>query len=155
MFRDPNYSNLLFFRILADEQRVLHFSTTRTGGVSRGNFRSLNLGNYSDDDPLNIFENRSIVARKFYKEANDLITPHQTHGNRVLLIDAAFLDLPNAEKLERLYGYDASITREKGFFLCVTTADCVPLLLFDRKNRPSPPFMRDGEVQREELLNAR
>ncbi|HHT29442.1 MULTISPECIES: peptidoglycan editing factor PgeF [Petrimonas] len=134
MFRDPNYSNLLFFRILADEQRVLHFSTTRTGGVSRGNFRSLNLGNYSDDDPLNIFENRSIVARKFYKEANDLITPHQTHGNRVLLIDAAFLDLPNAEKLERLYGYDASITREKGFFLCVTTADCVPLLLFDRKN---------------------
>lgn len=155
MFRDPNYSNLLFFRILADEQRVLHFSTTRTGGVSRGNFRSLNLGNYSDDDPLNIFENRSIVARKFYKEANDLITPHQTHGNRVLLIDAAFLDLPNAEKLERLYGYDASITREKGFFSVSPRPTAYRCCCSTGRTRPSPPFMRDGEVQREELLNAR
>ncbi|BBD46862.1 MAG: peptidoglycan editing factor PgeF [Petrimonas sp.] len=134
MFRHPNYSNLLFFTIFSNEQRLLHFSTTRAGGVSRGEFRSLNLGNYSDDNPLNIFENRSIVARKFYKEANDLITPHQTHGNRVLLIDAEFLNLSNAEKIERLYGYDASVTQEKGYFLCVTTADCVPLLLFDRKN---------------------
>ncbi|HBG81127.1 MAG TPA: polyphenol oxidase, partial [Porphyromonadaceae bacterium] len=134
MFRHPNYSNLLFFTIFSNEQRLLHFSTTRAGGVSRGEFRSLNLGNYSDDNPLNIFENRSIVARKFYKEANDLITPHQTHGNKVLLIDAEFLNLSNAEKNERLYGYDASVTQEKGYFLCVTTADCVPLLLFDRKN---------------------
>ena len=134
MFRHPNYSNLLFFRIVADEQRLLHFSTTRGGGVSRGEFRSLNLGNYSDDDPLNIFENRSIVARKFYKEADDLITPHQTHGNRVLLIDADFLNLSNTDKIEKLYGFDASVTQEKGHFLCVTTADCVPLLLFDRKN---------------------
>ena len=38
------------------------------------------------------------------------------------------------QKNERLYGYDASVTQEKGYFLCVTTADCVPLLLFDRKN---------------------
>ncbi|MEA4950753.1 MAG: peptidoglycan editing factor PgeF [Petrimonas sp.] len=134
MFRHPNYPNLLFFKIFADERRLLHFSTTRTGGVSRGEFRSLNLGNYSDDNPLDIFENRSIVARKFYREANDLITPHQTHGNKVLLIDADFLNLPNTEKIEKLYGFDASITQEKGYFLCVTTADCVPVLLFDRQN---------------------
>ncbi|MDO5666032.1 MAG: peptidoglycan editing factor PgeF [Bacteroidia bacterium] len=133
MIRHPNYSNLLFFKIFANEPRLLHFSTTRTGGVSRGEFRSLNLGNYSDDNPLNIFENRSIVARKFYKEANDLITPHQTHGNKVLHIDADFLNLPNTDKIEKLYGFDASITQEKGYFLCVTTADCVPILLFDPK----------------------
>lgn len=134
MIRQPNYQNLLFFRIFENEPRLLHFSTTRTGGVSRGEFRSLNLGNYSDDNPLNIFENRSIVARKFYKSANELITPHQTHGNKVLLIDADFLNLPNTDKIEKSYGFDASVTQEKGYFLCVTTADCVPILLFDPKN---------------------
>ncbi len=134
MIRHPNYSTLLFFKIFADEPRLLHFSTTRVGGVSRGEFRSLNLGNYSDDNPLNIFENRSIVARKFYKEADDLITPHQTHGNNVLLIDKKFLNLSNTDKIEKLYGFDASITRESNYFLCVTTADCVPILLFDKKN---------------------
>lgn len=134
MLRHPNYTNLLFFKIFANEQRLLHFSTTRIGGVSRGEFRSLNLGNYSDDNPLNIFENRSIVARKFYKEANDLITPHQTHGSKVLLIDSNFISLSNTDKIEKLYGFDASITQEKGHFLCVTTADCVPILLFDPKN---------------------
>lgn len=134
MLRNPNYPNLLFFKIFSNEPRLLHFSTTRKGGVSEGEFRSLNLGNYSDDSPLNIFENRSIVARQFYKEADDLITPHQTHGSKVLHIDADFLNLSNAEKIERMYGFDASVTQEKGFFLCVTTADCVPVLLFDRKN---------------------
>ncbi|OPZ31483.1 MAG: Laccase domain protein YfiH [Bacteroidetes bacterium ADurb.BinA174] len=134
MFRHPNYSNLLFFKIFENEPRLFHFSTTRTGGVSRGEFRSLNLGNYSDDNPLNIYENRSIVARKFYKTADDLITPHQTHSNKVLLIDTNFLTLPNTDKIEKLYGFDASITQEKGYFLGVTTADCVPILVFDPKN---------------------
>lgn len=134
MVRRPNYTNLLFFKIFADEPRLSHFSTTRTGGVSSGEFKSLNLGNYSDDNPLNIFENRNIVARKFYREVDDLITPHQTHGNKVLLIDTDFLNLPNTDKIEKSYGFDASITQEKGYFLCVTTADCVPVLLFDPKN---------------------
>lgn len=129
----PNYPNLLFFHIFEEESRVQHFSTTRTGGISRGEFRSLNLGNYSDDNPLNIFENRSIVARKFYKEPDALITPHQTHSNNVLLIDSRFMNLSNTDKMERLYGFDASITRQKNLFLCVTTADCVPILLFDRE----------------------
>lgn len=134
MVRNVNYKNMLFFNLFVDEPRLLHFSTTRTGGVSKGEFRSLNLGNYSDDSPLNIYENRSIVARKFYREADDLITPHQTHGSNVAIIDRHFLSLPKSEKIEKLYGFDACITREKGIFLCVTTADCVPILLFDPKN---------------------
>lgn len=134
MIRHPDYPNLLFFRIFSNEPRLSHFSTTRIGGVSGGAFRSLNLGNYSDDSPLNIFENRTVVARMFQKSAHDLITPHQTHGTNVLLVDASFLNLSSSDKSERLYGFDASITREKGVFLCVTTADCVPILLFDPVN---------------------
>ncbi|MDD3787224.1 MAG: peptidoglycan editing factor PgeF [Petrimonas sp.] len=128
------HKTLLQFGIFENIPNLEHFSTTRKGGVSKGEFKSLNLGNYSDDDPLNIFENRSALARFFYKDVDDFITPNQTHGTNVLLIDDAFLSLDKSEKLERLYGIDATITQKKDIFLCATTADCVPILLFDKKN---------------------
>lgn len=130
----PRYSNLLQFSLFAKEPNVVHFSTTRVGGVSDGTFSSLNLGNFSDDNPLNIVENRTILARMFYKSPEEFIIPHQTHGCQVLLIDDAFLELTKAQKAEILYGVDATVTHKKDIFICVTTADCVPILLFDRKN---------------------
>lgn len=134
MITKPNFPNLLFFRIFDNEPRLAHFSSTRLGGVSGGEFQSLNMGNYSDDSPLNIFENRAAVARMFYKEPTDIITPHQTHSGNVLLIDTDFLNSPASEKTERLYNFDAAITRERGFFIGICTADCVPILLYDKKN---------------------
>ena len=131
------YTSLLFFNNLLKQKNVLHFSTTRGGGVSSGEFESLNMGNYSDDSPLNIHENRSRVARQFHTDASNLITPHQTHSNNVICIDKEFLALPNSDKNERLYNNDASVTQEKGFFLCATTADCVPILLSDYKHHAS------------------
>ncbi len=134
MFKDVDYPDLLFFEMLRGCSKISHFSTTRNGGVSSGEFSSLNLGNYSDDNPLNIYENRSIVARKFNLEPEQLITPHQTHGSKVINIDRNFLNLDKPVQLDKLYGYDASITNIKGLFLCVTTADCVPIILYDSAN---------------------
>ena len=137
MTTSEEYTNLLFFNNLLKEKNVLHFSTIRSGGVSSGEFESLNMGNYSDDSSLNIHENRSRVARQFHIDASNLITPHQTHSNNVICIDKEFLALPNSDKNERLYNNDASVTQEKGFFLCATTADCVPILLYDYKHHAS------------------
>lgn len=131
MIKDSDYENLLFFEKLKQINSISHFSTTKNGGVSSGEFSSLNLGNYSDDSSINIFENRNIVARKFHIEEKHLITPHQTHGCEVINIDKKFLNLPKSEQVDKLYGVDASITKEKGIFICVTTADCVPILLYD------------------------
>ena len=127
----PQHKNLLQFKIFDRFPEIDHFSTTRSGGVSSGEFRSLNLGNFSDDSPVNIFENRSLLAQKFFLTPEDLITPHQTHGSEVLLIDQQFLNLSKSEIIEKLYGIDATITQETDIFLCVATADCVPILLYD------------------------
>ncbi len=135
MIKDIEYPNLLFFENLKRNKEITHFSTTRNGGVSRGEFESLNLGNYSDDSPLYIYENRNIVARQFHINTDSLITPHQTHSSNVIHIDNSLLSLPKSEQVDKLYGFDASITQEKGIFLCVTTADCVPILLYDTKNK--------------------
>ncbi len=129
----PQYDNLLLFDLFDKEERVAHFSTTRKGGVSEGDFSSFNMGNFSDDSPLNITENRERLARMLYVDIDRFIIPHQTHGTEVMTIDAHFLALDHAAALELLYGVDATITREKDVFLCITTADCVPLLLYDRE----------------------
>ena len=130
----PQYSNLLLFDLFDRQKNIVHFTTTREGGVSDDTFFSFNMGNFSDDSPLNISENREILARMLYMNINQFIIPHQTHGARVLTIDRNFLSLDYATAIDTLYGVDATITGEKDIFLCVTTADCVPIILFDRRN---------------------
>lgn len=129
----PQYRNLLQFDLFRKEQRILHFSTTRLGGVSNGTYASFNMGNFSDDNPLHIYENRQILARMFFMEMDQFVIPHQTHGTRFLVIDDDFLALDRPTAIETMYGVDATITAKKGIFLCATTADCVPIILYDKK----------------------
>ena len=135
MKKHPEYSSLLQFNNLNKEVGVEHFCTTRKGGVSIGSFSSFNLGNYSDDNPIDIFENRQILSRMWYMDIADFIIPHQTHSNRVLVIDEEFMNASPSDKIETLYGVDASITHLKNIFICATTADCVPILLYDKKKK--------------------
>lgn len=131
----PENTNLLQFAILTNQEGVEHFCTTRKGGVSKGEFSSFNLGNFSDDDTTDIYENRQILARMWYMDDKDFIVPHQTHSNKVLVIDREFQQLDSSSRIDSLYGVDATITNLKKIFLCVTTADCVPVLIFDTKNK--------------------
>ncbi len=135
MITHPKFNNLLLFKNLEQYPEIAHFSTTRKGGVCKGEYSSFNLGNYSDDDPTKIYENRATLARYFFLKHEDLITPHQVHGSEVFVVDTDFLQLDKGEKIDKIYGYDASITNERGVFLCVTTADCVPILLYDKQEQ--------------------
>lgn len=134
MKKHPQHTNLLLFDLLDQEKSIVHFSTTRTGGVSNGTYASFNMGNFSDDNPLYIYENRNILARMFYMDIDKFIIPHQTHRTKVLKIDEEFLDLDYTSAIETMYGVDATITNLKGMFLCATTADCVPIIIYDKAN---------------------
>ena len=135
MKEHPEYPNLLQFESLNKQSGIEHFFTTRKGGVSKGSFSSLNLGNFSDDCPMDIYENRHILSRMWYMDIDDFIVPHQTHSNNVLVIDEEFMKSSPSEKINILYGVDATITQLKDIFLCATTADCVPVLLYDTKKQ--------------------
>lgn len=135
MKKHPDYDNLLQFNSLNQYSAVEHFCTTRKGGVSKGAFSSFNLGNFSDDNPMDIYENRQSLARMWYMDIANFIIPHQTHSSNVLVIDQAFLQLNPSDKIDILYGIDATITELQDIFLCATTADCVPVLLFDQKRK--------------------
>ncbi len=94
--------------------------STRNGGVSPPPL-GMNLSYRVGDDPANVRRNREVFFGSLGIEPGQLAIPGQIHGAAVRSV-AAPGDYPET---------DALITSEKGLFLCVTVADCVPILLFD------------------------
>lgn len=114
---------------------VTAFSTTRNGGVSKGDYASMNCTPYTGDDIEAVQRNQELLCTALHIEKEQLIIPYQTHSVNALVIDKEFLQ-QNAEKRnEQLQNIDALITQEKGVCLCVSTADCTPILLYDRKQQ--------------------
>ncbi|MBO5382407.1 MAG: peptidoglycan editing factor PgeF [Bacteroides sp.] len=117
------------------QTQVTAFSTTRNGGVSKGDYASMNCTPYTGDDIEAVQRNQQLLCTALHIEKEQLIIPYQTHSVNALVIDKEFLQ-QNAEKqIEQLQNIDALITQEKGVCLCVSTADCTPILLYDRKQQ--------------------
>lgn len=115
--------------------QVTAFSTTRNGGVSKGDYASMNCTPYTGDDLEAVQRNQQLLCTALHIEKDQLIIPYQTHSVNALVIDKEFLQ-QNAEKRnEQLQNIDALITQEKSVCLCVSTADCTPILLYDKKQQ--------------------
>lgn len=99
-------------------------ATTRQGGVSRGPFESLNLGLHTGDDLEAVYANRRRLHARLslVREAAWL---QQVHG----------VDVVNADGVIEPLTADASWTDKEGVACAVLTADCLPVLLCDRKGR--------------------
>lgn len=117
---------------LFSELGVTHFFSTRAGGVSDGLYSELNIGEYCGDNPDCVRVNRELVCSAV--GAKRLFVPREIHESEICEIDDTFLSLSEIDIRERLLKYDALITNVKGICIGVTTADCVPLLLFDKEN---------------------
>lgn len=59
------------------------------------------------------------------------VKPHQTHGTEIRQIAKDFLALPADIRKMVLDGVDAVMTDVEGICIGVSTADCVPILLYD------------------------
>lgn len=126
----------LIHSCLLDKYKSLcHFTSTTNGGVSEGNYATLNLGLYSGDSPENVMENRFRLASTIGLPLENLFFPYQTHGDKVYVIDKEFLQYSPTKQKELLSGVDALITNIPLICIGVTTADCVPILLFDSETK--------------------
>ena len=121
---------MLQFEGLAGDCNIFHFVTTRHGGVSKGNYASFNLGAYCGDETEAVCENRKRLCKLLNITPADLLVPLQTHGAETRIIDESFLSKNEEAKLNALEGVDALVTAVPGICIAVTTADCVPLLLY-------------------------
>lgn len=60
-----------------------------------------------------------------------LMPLHQTHGTKTVIVDEAFLSQNPLEQALALDGVDALSTHQSDVCICVRTADCIPVLLWD------------------------
>ena len=110
---------------------VVAFSSTRQGGVSEGNYAAFNVNHYCGDQPEHIAENRRLLFNLLGIDEAHLVYPHQTHQTEVRQIDNRFMAMSAAERNDYLEGVDALITDLRGVCIGVSTADCIPVLLYD------------------------
>ncbi|HNJ08009.1 MAG TPA: laccase domain-containing protein, partial [Plasticicumulans sp.] len=99
-------------------------ATTRRGGVSRGPYAALNLGDHVGDDPAAVAENRRLLSAALGL-ARAPAWLEQVHGCAVAA----------AETVHAPVRADAAVTRTPGVACVVMTADCLPVLFCDRGGR--------------------
>jgi len=107
---------------------IKHCFFSRKGGFSKGIYQSLNCGKGSKDNKKNVFRNLSLVSKKMKINQERLALMRQTHSNKVIIIN-------KKNKDSKKFNSDALITKMEGVALGVVTADCVPIILYDIKNK--------------------
>lgn len=119
----------LHYYHLADE--VTAFSSTRHGGYSQGRYGAFNVNLYCGDDVAAIQKNRQLLCQSLAIQPDHLLMPHQVHGVEVRRVTQDILNLSASERQEALEGVDALMTDVKEVCIGVSTADCIPLIIYD------------------------
>ncbi len=103
--------HLVQYKIFEPHKNLFAFTTTK-------NTLAIDKVRFSD-----VSENKVKLAETLRVEAANLIFPKQTHTNSVVELSG----IPE----ESIDDTDALVTNRPGLCICVQTADCVPILLFD------------------------
>ncbi|WMT86019.1 peptidoglycan editing factor PgeF [Pelagibacterium sp. 26DY04] len=103
---------------------IRHGFFGRRGGVSDGDFASLNASRTVGDDTANVVENvhRAVMALK--GGPIEVALGKQVHGTGVHIVEKAFTPETRPEA-------DALVTTRPGIALGILTADCAPVLFAD------------------------
>lgn len=122
-----------FFPNLIHHPGLLHAISTRQGGVSTGNYSSLNLGFHVGDLHDRVLDNHHRVSKSLEFDLGSLVSCQQIHHDTVALIGKEYLKTSSYLPGKMIEQTDALITDIPGITLMTRHADCVPLLFFDPK----------------------
>ena len=114
---------MMLFRWDAPGPYTLAF-TTRLGGVSEGDFESLNLGILTEDDPDRVVENRLRACAAVGADAETATMAWQVHGSKVTEAKPrGIVERTTFEQCDGLW------TDRAGQALALVTADCFPVAI--------------------------
>ncbi len=114
---------------LSKFKELRHGFFNRKGGKSKGIYKSLNCGKGSFDNQKIININLKIACQKISDSYKRLILLNQIHSNKFHYLSEK--DFDNKKKIVA----DAIITKERKIVIGVLTADCVPILIYDKKQK--------------------
>jgi YfiH family protein len=109
---------------LTGELPAPHGFFTRRGGVSSGDYASLNCSLSGQDERAAVLENRARAARAVGAEPGRLLGLSQVHG-------AVCVTVEHGWEIGAGPAADAMVTKCAGLALGIVTADCAPVLFAD------------------------
>jgi purine-nucleoside/S-methyl-5'-thioadenosine phosphorylase / adenosine deaminase len=99
--------------------------STRIGGVSEGDFSSLNLGILTEDDPARVVVNRTRLCDAVGADPDGATMAWQRHGSTVTRAQPRGIVTPGT-----VYDHcDGLWSDEQGRAMLLLTADCMPIAL--------------------------
>ncbi|MBQ9142508.1 MAG: peptidoglycan editing factor PgeF [Lachnospiraceae bacterium] len=120
----------LTFPKLSEIDCIEHLFTTRIGGVSKGDYATLNFSVIRGDESEAVLENYRRVGEIFGEAAGRFVATDQTHTTNIRVVTEA--DAGKGVIVPRDYtDIDGLLTKEKGLILSCFFADCVPLYFVD------------------------
>ena len=124
----------LQFPALLELDFIKHAFSTRIGGISGGEYKSMNLNFNRGDDPENVIENYRIFCAAAGFDINSLVSSSQDHNTFVRNVTKADCGT-GILRPHDIKSVDALITNEPGVTLVTHYADCTPLLFADPEKR--------------------
>tara|TARA_B100000700_G_scaffold318382_1_gene411455 strand:+ start:129 stop:896 length:768 start_codon:yes stop_codon:yes gene_type:complete len=107
-------------------KNIIYGFFTRKDGVSSNNFESLNCSYSSGDDKSLVKKNIELAMSILGLQNKRLKFLKQTHSSNIEII--------TKKNIDKLTYADGSITQDKNIALAILTADCAPIILFNKKN---------------------
>ncbi len=108
---------------------VRHTFSTRLGGVSKGQYSTMNTSFFGGDDFSAVEENYRRLCGAVGIDISHLVLSRQTHTNNVKTVTKA--DCGTGYTKPSFNDVDGLITAESGVALVTQYADCTPLLFCD------------------------
>lgn len=128
-----DFEYLQFKKLNKYSDRLFHAITLRHGGVSSGEYNSLNFRVSGKDSKENVLKNLNIVCEKTNIDNEKIYKAMQAHTSNILILD-------NKNKEEYKFKnfnedeYDGYITNTVGIGTLVTVADCNCIVIYDPVN---------------------
>lgn len=114
--------------------RVRAFSSMRKGGMSEDRYGEFNINPYCGDASDAVMMNRKALCTELQIGDAHLLMAHQVHGTEARIIAEEFFSLSPSTRLRLLEGVDVLITAIPHVCIGVSTADCIPVLLYDEEH---------------------
>ncbi len=114
---------------------LVHFVTTREGGISIDGDMSLNLGFHTSDSDENVLENRRRLAEAVSIPFDRFTHQVQVHSCNIMVVDSYHRGMGSLNQESAIQHNDGMVTATGDICLMTKSADCVPILLYDPVER--------------------
>lgn len=107
------------------------FPDKKSDSMGYGGYAGFNVTHYCGDTPKHVMACRQELCSLLNIDNQHLVLPRQTHTDNVFMLDKRYFETFPEMRWRLLEEQDAVVTNLRGVCIGVSTADCVPVLMYD------------------------